>query len=56
MKILKIKLEDNIFFGNATFDFCDTSGKPYDNIVIAGENGCGKTQLLNLIYDMSIFE
>lgn len=53
MKLKKIKLEGNLFFGNAEFDFTDASGNIMDNIVFAGENGCGKTQLLNLIYDFS---
>lgn len=51
MKIKKIILQNNAFFGNQEFDFTDNHGKVYDNIVLAGENGSGKTQLLNIIYD-----
>ena len=51
MKIRKIALQNNVFFGNQEFDFTDNHGKVYDNIVLAGENGSGKTQLLNIIYD-----
>ena len=54
MKIKKIRFECHPFFGNAEFDFTDASGNPVDNIVLAGENGCGKTQLLNIIYDFSL--
>lgn len=51
MKIRKIALQNNAFFGNQEFGFTDNHGKVYDNIVLAGENGSGKTQLLNIIYD-----
>lgn len=53
MKIKKIKLENNTFFGNTTFDFTNDDGEIMDNIILAGENGSGKTQLLNLLYEFS---
>lgn len=53
MKIKQIKLENNIYFGNITFDFTNENGEIMDNIILAGENGCGKTQLLNILYDFS---
>ena len=53
MKIKKIQLENNIYFGNATFDFTKNDGSIADTIILAGENGSGKTQLLNLIYEFS---
>lgn len=53
MKIKKIQLENNIFFGNATFDFTNHAGDIMDTIILAGENGSGKTQLLNLLYEFS---
>ena len=53
MKIKNIKLINNPFFGNTEFDFTDANGQLMDNVVIAGENGCGKTQLLNIIYEFS---
>lgn len=49
MKIRKLKLENHPFFGNFEIDFTN-NGKTVDNIIIAGENGCGKSQLLNLIF------
>lgn len=51
MKIKKIELINNPLFGNQEFDFTDNDGIVYDNVVLAGENGSGKTQLLNIIYD-----
>ena len=53
MKIKKIKLENNNFFGNTTFDFTNENGEIMDTIILAGENGSGKTQLLNLLYEFS---
>lgn len=53
MKIKKIQLKNNLFFGNTTFDFTNEAGEIMDNIILAGENGCGKTQLLNVIYEFS---
>ena len=51
MKIKKIQLINNAFFGNQEFVFTKSDGSIYDNIVLAGENGSGKTQLLNIIYE-----
>lgn len=53
MKIKWIELVDNAFWGNVQFDFTDDGGNAVDTILIIGENGCGKTQLLNIIYDFS---
>ena len=53
MKIKEIQLENNPFFGTTEFKFTDAHGQVMDNIVLAGENGCGKTQLLNIIYNFS---
>ena len=50
MKIKKIELQNHSFFGNQEFVFTKSNGDLYDNIVLAGENGSGKTQLLNIIY------
>lgn len=55
MKIKSIELTNNSFFGNLSIDFVDSLGNIMDNIVIAGENGCGKTQFLNIIYDFFNF-
>lgn len=53
MKIKKIELMNNSFFGNMEFDFTDEEGSVVDTIIVVGENGCGKTQLLNIIYEFS---
>lgn len=53
MKIKRIKLQNNAFFGNTEFQFTDDNDHTLNNIVLAGKNGCGKTQLLNIIYEFS---
>lgn len=52
MLLKKIVFEQDPFFGNTVFDFCDSEGKPYKTIILAGENGTGKSSLLNVIYNL----
>lgn len=52
MKIKSISIKGNKFFGDILLDFTSKDGEPADTIIIAGENGCGKTRLLELIYDI----
>ena len=48
MRIKSLKLKDHPVLGDLELDF--TAGdRVADNIIIAGENGCGKTALLNVI-------
>lgn len=54
MKFRKIEFIGHPILGNCTFDFTDKKGKTLDTIIIAGENGCGKTVLLNELYELSI--
>lgn len=49
IRINKIKLINNKIFGNINIDFTE-NGKIFDNIVLAGINGSGKTKLLENIY------
>lgn len=50
MKIHKLKvIECNRFKKGIEFDFTDSIGRPYSEVVIAGENGAGKTTVLALI-------
>ena len=53
MKIRKIRLENNNILGTIDFDFTDNTCKVIDNIIIAGENGTGKTALLNIIFQFT---
>lgn len=53
MKIRKIKFTHHPIFGNLSLDFTDANGKTIDTIIIAGENGVGKSLLLNTIFEFS---
>ena len=49
IKIKSIKFQKYPVLGNLCLDFCDKNGNPADTIIIAGENGKGKTTILNEI-------
>jgi len=49
MKIKKIKWLDHPILGNLELDFTNSTGQPYDSILFAGENGCGKTTILEAV-------
>ncbi len=49
MEIASLKLKNHPILHDLELNFCDKNGSPYKNIVFAGENGTGKTTLLELI-------
>ena len=49
MKLAKLVIENNPILGNISLDFRDKKGIVVDNIIFAGENGSGKTTILNII-------
>lgn len=49
-KIRKIAFANHPILGNLTLDFCDSEGHCIDTIILAGENGVGKSAILNAIY------
>ena len=49
MKIIKVKWLDHPILGNLELDFTNAAGQPFDTIVFAGENGSGKTTILESI-------
>ena len=52
MKLKSIQFEKHPLFGNLYLDFINLkTNKPYQIIAFVGENGCGKTTLLNEIYN-----
>ena len=53
MKIRKIEYTNHPIFGDLKLDFTDKDGKTLNTIIIAGENGVGKSLLLNNIFDFS---
>lgn len=53
MKIRKIGFTNHPIFGDLQLDFTDAEGKTINTIIIAGENGVGKSLLLNSIFEFS---
>ncbi|GAB7391538.1 AAA family ATPase [Lactococcus garvieae] len=49
MKIAKIEFENHPIFKSSCFDFTKPNGEIYNNILIAGENGAGKTTFLETL-------
>ncbi|MFD1000353.1 AAA family ATPase [Ohtaekwangia kribbensis] len=56
MKIRKVELQGHPILGNLKLDFTDEQGRTIDTIIFAGENGTGKTAILDLLYQFSMFE
>lgn len=44
-----IEFENETKIGDLELDFCKSSNEAYNTIVLAGENGCGKTAILEAI-------
>lgn len=53
MRIKSINIINNEILGNLFLDFCDDKKNILDTIIFAGENGSGKSTILNIIYDLS---
>ena len=53
MKIKKIALLNNKLFGDIELKLFDDDNKVFDTIIFAGENGVGKTLLLEMINEFS---
>ncbi|MBC5628673.1 AAA family ATPase [Clostridium sp. NSJ-6] len=51
MRIKKVEIKNNIVLGDMSISFTDENMKVKDIIILAGENGCGKTTLLEIIYN-----
>ncbi len=47
--ISKFACQNHPILGDLLLDFCKEDGIPYKNIVLIGENGCGKSTILRLI-------
>ncbi len=54
MNIRKRKLDNHPVLGNLELDFTSKTGKTVNTVIIAGENGSGKSALLNVIFQLSI--
>lgn len=51
MYIKSLKFFDHEIYKDLEFNFCNEDGKPFETIILAGENGTGKSTLLNIIFD-----
>ena len=49
-KIKQISFLHHPVLENLTLDFCDSNGNCVDTIILAGENGTGKSTIINAIY------
>jgi len=56
MKIRKINTINHYILGDLSLNFIDSSGKTCETIILAGDNGCGKSSILNLIYEFTQFK
>lgn len=54
MQIKSVRFEKHPVLGDLFLDFCDATGSPFHTIVLAGENGSGKTLLLEAL--LKLFE
>lgn len=49
-RIKRIKFDNHEILGDLELDFTDRNGKAVDTVIIAGENGVGKSIILNALY------
>ena len=52
-KIRKVKFSNHPVLKNLELNFCDTNGKAVDAIILAGENGTGKSTILNALFKLT---
>jgi len=54
MKIANLKISNHYILGNIELNFCDASGQPFDSIILAGENGSGKSTILEILFHCTV--
>ncbi len=56
MKIISIQFINDELLGDLVLDLSDPNNHAVDTIIFAGENGCGKTSIMEALYDFSEFK
>lgn len=56
MRFRKIALKNHPILTNLELDFTDEDNKSVETLILAGENGTGKTSVLDLLYEFSMIE
>lgn len=56
IRVRKLKLSNHPVLGNLELDFTDSSNKAVDTVIIAGNNGIGKSSLMELLYKIMSHE
>ena len=54
-KIRRVKFDNHPILKNLELDFCDNNDKAVDTVILAGENGCGKSAIINALYDIASY-
>lgn len=52
MRIKELRITGHPVLGDLCLDFCKETGEIYKNIVLVGENGSGKTTILDILSDI----
>jgi predicted ATPase len=55
LRIKSIRIENNKVLGNIFLSFTDKNDQIVDTVIFAGENGTGKSTILNIIYEFSLY-